>query len=128
MTLGAKLDINIFQAEASCLWAPSNRPQELIGYEFRSVIGDDLELLFPWIRLIGARLQLDHLFDSRVVSVHDHACLLVVLGHGLLDHGVEFSQEGVAPDEHMCLDADCVHHSSKLDCDVTGADKDHLLG
>jgi len=128
VALLVELDVpKILQTQLARLRAAADGPEELVGRHFRAVVHDQLELFFPWVGHVGAGLDLDHLFDAWVVLVHVDSQLFVVFGERLLDHGVEFAEEGFVADEEVGFDADGVHDAGKLDGDVSCSYKYHLL-
>jgi hypothetical protein len=100
----------------------ANSPEKLVNFQLGSVIVDEFEEL---VLALSVTDELD-LLDTGVLLVDVDTDSLVPLSHGLLDHGVEFPQEGLAADEHVCLDTDGAHDTSQFDGNVSSTDNGHL--
>ena len=54
--------------------------------------------------------------------------IFVAFRHGVLDHGVECSEEGGAADEHVYFYADGVEHTRHFDGDISRSYDSDFLG
>lgn len=123
VTLLVRLEAGGVDAEVLGRGRAANGPDEVVeaalgGLLAVGVLVGDCELA------LGVLLDLCGL--GALVQVDAEA--LVLLGDGLLDHGVEVAQEGVVTDEEVGFGAEGVEHAGELDGDVAGADEGDLLG
>lgn len=100
----------------------ANGPQEFVDLQLRTIMADQLD---QTILALAITDELD-LLEARVVTVEVDTSSIVAVGHGLLDHGVEFAQEVLATNEHVSLNIRSVHNTSQLDSDITSSNNGNL--
>lgn len=127
IVLELEVRLQVLEAHVTGLRASADGPKELVALELGAVVGDEFELFVGRVGDGGSGLELDDFFDAWMLFVDDDARVFVVFCHRLLDHGVEFAEEGSAADEHVGFDAEGVHDTSELDRDVACADEDDFL-
>lgn len=92
------------------------------------VFQNTLTVLILVVQTLG--LAVGRLFQLGLagVLVDDDALLLVLLGNGVLDHGVKCAEELVLADEEVSLGSQGVEHAGHLNGNVAGAHDGDLLG
>jgi hypothetical protein len=125
--LELEVRLQVLEAHPSSLWASADGPKELVALELRAIVGDDFELFVRRVGDGGSSFELDDFFDAWMLFVDSDPSFFVMFCHRLLDHGVEFAEEGSAADEHVGFDAEGVHDAGELDRDIACADEDYFL-
>ncbi|PMB66771.1 Elongation factor 1-gamma 1 [Beauveria bassiana] len=112
-----ELDASFFQTDTASLRGTADGPNQVVDIAKRGLVARIILLsigaLFN-LAGIGLLVQLD-------------SQTLVLLGDGLLDHGVKVTKERVVADKQMRLGAERVEHASEFDGNVAGTDDGDLF-
>ncbi|KAH6610290.1 Elongation factor 1-gamma 1 [Trichoderma cornu-damae] len=123
VSLVVELDAGFLQADAARQGRPADGPDEVVDVAKGALAAIGIPAGDGQLA-VGVPVDPGGLG----LPVEAHSQALVLVGDGLLDHGVKVPQEGLASDQQVGFRAEGVEHAGKLDGDVAGADNGHLAG